>query len=247
MRLSIKCGSLSPSVVEVYVGTSGWVYDWNEGGTLDWYVERSGLNAVELNASFYRFPFPSQVKSWARRGSGLRWAVKVHRSITHVRRMGGSALEVWGRFRERFAPLDPLVDFYLFQLPPSFAASEEGERRLRSFAEACGLGWRMAVEFRHESWFEGRGLRLCEELGATFVSVDSPMGTWVASSNGVVYLRLHGRGAWYAYEYSEEELRGLARRVAELSPAKVYVFFNNDHWMLENALQMLAILKNLLG
>jgi len=234
-------------MVDVYVGTSGWMYDWNEGGSLDWYVEQSGLNAVELNASFYRFPFPSQVKSWAVKGSRLRWAVKVHRSITHVRRMGSAALEVWSRFRERFAPLDSLVDFYLFQLPPSFAASEEGVRRLRAFAEACGLGCRMAVEFRHESWFEGKGLELCKELGATFVSVDSPMGTWVASSNGVVYLRLHGRGAWYAYEYSEEELAELASRVAELSPTRVYAFFNNDHWMLENALQMLETLRNQLG
>ena len=234
-------------MVDVYVGTSGWMYDWNEGGSLDWYVEQSGLNAVELNASFYRFPFPSQVKSWAVKGSRLRWAVKVHRSITHIRRMGSAALEVWSRFRERFAPLDSLVDFYLFQLPPSFAASEECVRRLRAFAEACGLGCRMAVEFRHESWFEGKGLELCEELGATFVSVDSPMGTWVASSNGVVYLRLHGRGAWYAYEYSEEELAELASKVAELSPTRVYAFFNNDHWMLENALQMLETLRNLLG
>jgi uncharacterized protein YecE (DUF72 family) len=161
--------------------------------------------------------------------------------------MGSAALEVWSRFRERFAPLDSLVDFYLFQLPPSFAASEEGVRRLRAFAEACGLGCRMAVEFRHESWFEGKGLELCEELGATFVSVDSPMGTWVASSNGIVYLRLHGRGAWYAYEYSEEELAELASRVAELSPTRVYAFFNNDHWMLENALQMLETLRNQLG
>jgi uncharacterized protein YecE (DUF72 family) len=234
-------------MVDVYVGTSGWMYDWNEGGSLDWYVEQSGLNAVELNASFYRFPFLSQVKSWAVKGSRLRWAVKVHRSITHVRRMGSAALEVWSRFRERFAPLDSLVDFYLFQLPPSFAASEEGVRRLRAFAEACGLGCRMAVEFRHESWFEGEGLELCEELGVTFVSVDSPIGTWVASSNGVVYLRLHGRGAWYAYEYSEEELAELASRVAELSPIRVYAFFNNDHWMLENALQMLETLRNQLG
>jgi len=58
---------------------------------------------------------------------------------------------------------------------------------------------------------------------------------------------LHGRGAWYVYEYSEEELRELARKVVELSPTRVYAFFNNDHWMLENALQMLEMLRNILG
>ncbi|MEM4913906.1 MAG: DUF72 domain-containing protein, partial [Desulfurococcaceae archaeon] len=70
--------------MEVYVGTSGWLYDWNEGASLDWYVEESGLNAVELNASFYRFPFRNQVKGWSIKGSTLRWSVKVHRSITHL-------------------------------------------------------------------------------------------------------------------------------------------------------------------
>lgn len=49
------------------------------------------------------------------------------------------------------------------------------------------------------------------------------------------------------YEYSEEELRELARKVVELSPTRVYAFFNNDHWMLENALQMLEMLRNILG
>jgi len=53
--------------LKALVGTSGWLYDWNEGGDLRWYVENSGLNAIELNASFYRFPFPSQVKGWSRR------------------------------------------------------------------------------------------------------------------------------------------------------------------------------------
>ena len=39
---------------EIFVGTSGWLYDWNLGSSLDWYAEFSGLNAVELNASFYK-------------------------------------------------------------------------------------------------------------------------------------------------------------------------------------------------
>lgn len=212
---------------------------------MSWYVEHSGLNAVELNASFYRFPFPAQVKSWSVRGSNLRWSVKVHRSITHVRRMAPPSFDVWGRFKGRFAPLDHLIDFYLFQLPPSFAATGEAEERLRRFARLAGLGWRMAVELRHESWFDGRGLELCKELGATFVSIDAPIGAHVGSSNGIVYLRLHGRAAWYAHDYSGEELRELAKAVLELSPRRVYAFFNNNHWMLEDARAMLALLREL--
>ncbi|RLE86352.1 MAG: DUF72 domain-containing protein, partial [Thermoprotei archaeon] len=58
--------------MEIYVGTSGWLYDWNIGGNLEWYVKFSSLNTVELNASFYRFPFRNQVRSWARKGSKLK-------------------------------------------------------------------------------------------------------------------------------------------------------------------------------
>ena len=47
--------------MEVFVGTSGWSYGWNKGGNLDWYLRNSHLNAVELNASFYRFPNRNQI------------------------------------------------------------------------------------------------------------------------------------------------------------------------------------------
>jgi uncharacterized protein YecE (DUF72 family) len=73
--------------------------------------------------------------------------------------------------------------------------------------------------------------------------VDSPQATWIASSNGIIYLRLHGRGVWYGYDYSERELEELAKRIEGLSPEKTYVFFNNDHWMLGNARMMLRLLQ----
>ena len=235
-------------MVEVYVGTSGWLYDWNPDGTLDWYVRWSGLNAVELNASFYRFPYPNQVRSWARKGRGLRWAVKVHQRITHVHRLNEKGLEVWRRFHRLFQPLDPLVDFYLFQLPPSFRATEVNIERVERFASESGLGERMAIEFRHQSWLEtGLGLELCRRVGATFVSIDSPIGVYIGSSNGLVYLRMHGRRYWYAHYYTDEELEEDARRALALNPRKIYVFFNNDHDMLENARRMLTLLKRLAG
>ena len=57
--------------MNVFVGTSGWLYGWNRGGNLDWYLQNSGLNAVELNASFYRFPYKNQVAGWAGKGTEL--------------------------------------------------------------------------------------------------------------------------------------------------------------------------------
>ncbi len=224
------------------MGTSGWMYDWNKGGDLRWYAIHSGLNAVELNASFYRFPFPSQIMSWTKVGSGLRWSVKVHRSVSHVHRLNEASLKPFRRFLELMMPLDPLVDFYLVQLPPSFSMNNNNVGRLESFVSMAKLGHRLAVEFRHTSWFNDEALRLAERLGFTLVSVDSPEATFIRASNGILYLRLHGRSAWYAHEYTEDELRGLAGEVRRQSPEAVYVFFNNDHWMLENARLMLRLL-----
>jgi uncharacterized protein YecE (DUF72 family) len=221
--------------LEVYVGTSGWLYDWNEDGSLGWYAENSGLNAVELNASFYRFPFPSQVTSWSRRGSGLRWSIKVNRLITHVHRLNDKAADTWAKFRRLFEPMNNLIDFYLFQMPPNFAYTEENLSRVETFVMRSGLGQRAALEFRHPSWFSDDAVEALRRLGVTFVSVDSPMGVFIRSTNGVVYLRMHGRASWYAYEYSEEELLSDVNEIVALRSSRAYVFFNNDHWMLGNA------------
>ncbi len=227
---------------KVYVGTSGWSYDWNPDG-LEWYASASGLNAVELNASFYRFPRASTVRRWARVGEGLRWAVKIHRGVTHTRRLSRSSLDLWERFRELFSPMDHLIDFYLFQMPPSFSRTPENEDRVESFAGESGLGPRMAVEFRHPSWFSVEVEDWAVGLGVTLVSVDAPdLPRTLFNTSGRVYLRMHGRTWWYVHRYTRDQLREVAEALASLSADAIYVFFNNDHDMLDNGRTMLALL-----
>ncbi len=127
-------------------------------------------------------------------------------------------------------------------MPPTFRKSEANVAKLEMFSKSSGLGHRLAVEFRDLSWFSKETIELAKKLGITLVSIDSPIATWIASSNNIVYLRLHGRMEWYSYEYSDEELKELATKIIDLNPKKVYVFFNNNHWMLENARKMLSFL-----
>jgi uncharacterized protein YecE (DUF72 family) len=224
--------------MEAFVGTSGWYYSWNEGGTLDWYLEHSNLNAVELNASFYRFPFPNQVLSWAKKGKGLHWAVKVHRLVTHSHRFTGGGLGVWERFRNLFAPLDPLIDFYLFQAPPSF----HDVQRVLGFAAETRLGERFALEIRNRELLGDE--EACRELRdqVILVSVDSPDFSARIFAGDVIYLRLHGRAGWYSHHYRREELVELADRMKSHRPAKIYAFFNNDTNMLGDARAMRELL-----
>ncbi|MEM2490920.1 MAG: DUF72 domain-containing protein [Candidatus Bathyarchaeia archaeon] len=228
--------------MESFVGTSGWLYSWNPGGSLDWFAKASGLNAVELNMSFYRFPSPRAVESWALKGKGLRWAIKANRLITHSCRLKGKALGLWERFHGLFAPLEPSIDFYLFQLPPSITPASKGA--IEAFAEATGLRERFALEVRNEEWFREEHLEWASGLGITWVGVDSPdLPIDVFNMNGLVYHRMHGRSAWYSHYYSDEELADVARRILEARPRRAYVFFNNDHAMLKNARRMLAMLS----
>ena len=64
----------------------------------------------------------------------------------------------------------------------------------------------------------------------------------IYNTNGMVYERMHGRTDWYSHYYTDQELDDVAERIKKVKPEKVYVFFNNDYAMLENARRMLQIL-----
>ncbi|MEM2906775.1 MAG: DUF72 domain-containing protein [Candidatus Odinarchaeota archaeon] len=229
--------------MELFVGTSGWAYPWNNGGSLDWYVSESGLNAVELNMSFYRLPFEKMINSWAVKGKTLRWVVKVNRMITHVYKFSTEALKFWERFFNLFKPLDSLISFYLFQLPPS--TGSDAAYVIESFINRIGLNGRVALEARNIEWFSEAYVKWAERLGAVFVSVDCPkLPLDIYNVNGVVYVRMHGRSAWYTHYYSEAELQEVSERIFKVKPERVYVFFNNDRGMLENGRRMLQLLKD---
>jgi uncharacterized protein YecE (DUF72 family) len=228
--------------MDFFVGTSGWYYAWNEERSLDWYTAKSDLNAVELNMSFYRFPYSNMVKSWVRKGKALRWTVKVNRLITHRFKFNEKAFPAWQKFRNLFSPLDANVDFYLFQLHPRI--TPESAVAIEKLAEATGLQKRFALEVRNQEWFKAEWVSWASKLGITWVSVDSPdFPLDVYNTDGLVYQRMHGRTAWYSHHYSDRELEEVAEKITNANPEKAYVFFNNDTAMLENARKMLNIFK----
>lgn len=228
-------------MMEVYIGTSGWVYSWNPDG-LNWYVRNSGLNGVELNMSFYSFPRSSQISRWRKIGSKLRWSIKVHRSITHYRKLSVKSFRVWIKFRDLFKPMNELIDFFLFQFPPSVKPTKVFLKRIRYFLENIDNDG-IAMEFRHTSWFNPYLVNLISKWGAIFVSVDSPIiHNAIYSSNGIVYLRLHGKTYWYSHNYTIRELEDIIAHLLALKPFKAYIFFNNNHDMLHNAREMTKLL-----
>lgn len=220
----------------VWIGTSGWQYrHWRgrfypEGLAqkrwLEHYAER--FDTVESNAAFYRLPERATFEQWARRSpQGFVWSVKMSRFLTHVRRLRDPE-EPAARFLERVEGLGGRLAAVLLQLPPTLQA-DPGllDRVLRALGSL-----RVAVEFRHPSWFSDETRGLLERRGAALCLADrgsrpaSPL--WRTASWG--YLRLHEGGASPHPCYGRDALRSWAGRLAELFGAEpdVYVYFNND-------------------
>jgi uncharacterized protein YecE (DUF72 family) len=230
--------------MDVFVGTSGWYYNWNQTRRLDWFAAKSGLNALELNASFYRYPSVKTVETWANKGKDLRWSIKVNRLFTHTYKFNDAAINRWQNFQQLFAPLDAATDFFLFQLPPK--TIPHSAPLIERFIQKTGLEKKFALEVRNPQWFTSGWVKWAQELGVVWVSVDAPsLPREVFNVNGTVYVRMHGRTAWYAHNYTRKELEDVAAKIVEAKPTRAYVFFNNDTAMLGNARVMLQILHAL--
>jgi len=227
--------------MQIFVGTSGWYYDWNEGSTLDWYMENSGLNSIELNASFYRFPFPNQVRSWAKKGIPLHWVVKMNRLITHQFKFSDRAIGTGKKFFYLFSVMSDMIDYFLFQLPPNF--TPKVKNKIENFLAKTNSQEKFALEPRHDAWFNKEMIEWAKKMKITWVSIDAPeFSREIFKTTETVYLRMHGRTAWYSHNYTNRELKEIAERIIKTKPEKIYVFFNNNHNMLKNAQMMKRIL-----
>jgi uncharacterized protein YecE (DUF72 family) len=238
----------------VLVGTSGWQYrDWR--GVLyppglaqrRWLEHYSSQYAtVENNGSFYRLPSQQTFADWrARTPPDFVMAVKASRYLTHVRRLRDPAEPV-GRLLTAASGLGDRLGPVLLQLPPNLPADPEAlDGCLRAFAgwrgpgggerssPAAGLSAvRVAVEFRHESWWteQIRELLAGHQAAACWADrLGRPVGPlWRTADWG--YLRFHEGAAQPAPRYGERALRSWAGRIADTWPggADVFAYFNND-------------------
>ena len=221
-------------MAKIRVGTSGYSYFWNEGvpTPFQWYCNQS-FNTVEINASFYRFPVRSWIKTWVKSPADFDFSIKAHRSMTHYQRLKPNAVKTWKKFESLFKEMKDRISFWLFQMPPTFAATSENMTRISKFFSELNLGNSAVIEFRHPSWWDKKAV--CKDVGATFCSVDAPgLPREIVSMNDALYLRLHGRETWYAYVYSEHELEEIIRTIKKLDACKEYIYLNNNHGMLLN-------------
>lgn len=221
------------------VGTSGWQYrDWRglfypaDVPQRLWLEEyAAGFATVENNNAFYRLPTMEVFASWRERTpDGFVMAVKASRFLTHLKRLRDPEEPVH-RLMDRAAGLGDRLGPVLLQLPPNFREDAEAlDACLKYFPATV----RVAVEFRHGSWWEAqaRVRAVLERHGSALCWADrgsrpvTPL--WRTAPWG--YLRFHAGTAQPPPRYGRKALKSWTERICGAWPdeSDVYVYFNND-------------------
>jgi uncharacterized protein YecE (DUF72 family) len=215
------------------IGTSGWQYrDWRGRFYPDGLPQRLWLEhyaghfpIVEINNAFYRLPERSTFEKWRERTpDGFRFAVKMSRYLTHVKRLREPAEPV-ARFLDRAAGLGDKLGPVLLQLPPTLKADLGAlDETLAQFPGHV----RVVVEPRHKTWFTDECRELLEKRKAALCWADrlgrpvTPL--WVTA--GFAYLRMHEGRALPKPRYGPAALKTWVRRLNGVPEG--FVFFNND-------------------
>lgn len=220
----------------VRIATSGWVYPhWKDAFYPRGLKQRdrfaylaSRFDTVELNGSFYRLPSAAAVARWAESApEGFVYAWKASRYITQAKKLKDvqASLDlVFGRM----APLGPHEGPALFQLPPNLHLNLD---RLTAFLGQLPSGRRVAVEFRHRSWYVEPVYAALRQAGVALCISDhhDAPAPWEATAN-FVYVRGHGPGGAYHGRYGPDALDRWAERIAAWRDQgrDVFAYFDND-------------------
>ncbi len=215
--------------MRVLIGTSGYSYPEWKGNfypeklaakdMLRFYSER--FPTVEINNTFYRMPTEGLLRGWADQvPEGFTFVLKASKRITHDRRLQecgellGYLFPVASTLGSRLGPL-------LFQLPPNF---KKDAPRLERFLDELPEGKRVAVEFRHASWFDDEIFETLRRRHAALCVADTgeePAAPLVATTDWG-YLRLRREN------FSDDELRDWARRIREQPWSDAFVFLKHE-------------------
>jgi len=213
-----------------YSGTSGYSYkEWKGGfypqdiaadAMLSYYAQK--LPAVEINNTFYRMPKPAVLENWAQATPAeFRFAIKASRRITHDARIKADAADSVAYLYRMLASLPGKLGAVLFQLPPNL---KKDLPRLAAFLQMLPDGHRAAFEFRNDSWFDDDVYALLRDAGAALVLSErednAPPPLVETTPWGYLRLRLE--------QYSDDELKRWAERIAATSWSETFVYFMHE-------------------
>ena len=224
----------------LYIGTSNIVLPGNRQSFPESFRDKSRLhyystlfNSLEINSSFYKVPLPRTFRRWPTETlPGFRFTVKLWKGITH-----NKLVYLPGDIEQFLRAADELEDSrgcLLIQFPGSITADQS--TRVFEILNDIRLSdpeakWRIAVEFRHNSWYFREIYELLNEYDAAMVIHDIPASRVMEhhTKSDFVYLRFHGPRGDYRDSYTDEFLAIRAKEILKWMKAgkDVYAYFNN--------------------
>lgn len=218
---------------QFHIGTSGFSYAyWKNrfypeklaaSKWFEYYCTR--FSTLELNNTFYRFPEVKNLKKFYERApEHFLFSIKAHKIITHTLRMKNAGEKVNEFVSVVQESMQEKLGCILFQLPPSFAYTEENMEHILSSVPHYPSN---VIEFRNSSWWNPTVIKTLHENKITFCNVSYPgLPETFHKTTDLFYLRMHGVPELFKSAYSDVQLK----KIKENIPAKmkdVYVFFNN--------------------
>jgi uncharacterized protein YecE (DUF72 family) len=256
-----------PITNPIQIGVCGWGdHDLYPAGTPSrekLAVYAGHFPVVEVDSSYHAIQPPERMARWSdETPDDFRFVIKAYREMTgHGRKPGAPERTAKQIFRDFSASVRPVVEagklaMVLFQFPPWYDCKKEHVHYIRRCREAF-RDWTVAVEFRHQSWFQPayreQTLRFLEKEKLVHVVCDEPQAgegsvpiVPVVTHPDHVLVRFHGRNrsGWtasgrsneewrkvrYAYRYSREELAEWVPRIETMKQQtrQVTLLFNNN-------------------
>jgi uncharacterized protein YecE (DUF72 family) len=213
-----------------WIGTSGYSYkQWRgrfypdglaDTEMLRFYGER--FTAVEINYTFYKSASVRQLQGWAKETpERFTFALKAPRRITHELRLRDAA-DLAGDFCDTALALKQKLGALLFQLPPFL---KRDTPRLEDFLHQMPPGFRVAFEFRNQTWFADEVYETLRRFGVALCMVESPDRTVpLEATADFGYFRLRQP------DYSDDELAACAERIRAAASGwqDVFIYFKHE-------------------
>jgi uncharacterized protein YecE (DUF72 family) len=215
--------------MDFYIGTSGYSYPKWKGKFYPAKLPNTEMlgfysttfRSVEINNSFYKLPTTANVESWASQvPADFRFVLKAPQDITHRKRLVDAEkplaafLDVAGVLKKGLGPL-------FFQLPPNL---KKNVSVLTAFLKLLPDHFRVAFEFRHQSWFDDEVFELLRDRKVALCVADAEDDLEVpfAATADWGYLRLRRP------EYSKAELKKWAKQIQAQKWQDCFVFFRHE-------------------
>ncbi len=242
----------------ISIGTSNGFIPGNRASFPEAYRSASRLhyygtifNSIEINRSFYKTPRRVTVEKWAKEvPAGFQITLKVSKAVTHVKNLE-SDLSVIGPFIDAANGAGEKKGCLLLQFPAKVTLDhyDKVEMILHEIREQDTTAqWRIAIEFRHASWYTGETTEMLNEYNAAIVLHDFAKAKMfeLMTDPGFVYIRFHGPKGDYKESYAEKFLQAKAAAITGwLNDGRdVYAYFNNTKGnAFENAMVLQSLVK----